>query len=224
VTAGSGNHEEGQRLSRLPPGRHGLPRDYVEQNQRERLAAGAIATVAERGYRDSTVTHIAAAASMSRRTFYGYFKTKEACFLDTFEILRSFLAETMAEAGDPRQSWPRRVRARIEALLAALSANPDLVRFSLIAPLAAGGEFAERYRVFLEQTLAGLTEGLPDSRGYREPSAGARDATAGALAALLVAKVEEGDGEELSELGPQLTELVLTPFIGRKRATAEAKR
>jgi AcrR family transcriptional regulator len=211
-------------LSRLPPGRHGLPREFVVQNQRERLVAGAIAAVAEKGFRDTTVTDIAAAASMSRRTFYGYFPSKEECFLDTYGILEEFLLEAMAEAGTAERSWPKQVRARIEALLEGFAANPDLVRFSLIGPPAAGGGFADRYRAFLERLIAGLTDGAPQGRGYREATPAARDATAGALAALLIAKVEAGEGEQLPEILPQVVELVLAPFIGRKRAIAEAKR
>jgi AcrR family transcriptional regulator len=224
--SGGAKGEEGDdgRLSRLPPGRHGLPREFVVQNQRERLAAGAIAAVAERGFRDATVTHIAEAAKMSRRTFYGYFADKEECFLDTFGVLEDFLREAMAEAGSPKASWPRRVRARTEVLLGAFAANPDLVRFSLIAPPVAGGEYAERYRSFLGDLVTSLSEGLPDSRGYRRPAPGALDATSGSIAALVTRKVSAGEGERLEEITPEVLETILAPFIGRKRAIAEARR
>jgi AcrR family transcriptional regulator len=201
-----------------------LPREYVVQNQRERLAAGAIASVAEKGYRDTTVTDIAAAASMSRRSFYGYFSSKEECFLDTYGILEDFLIEAMVEAGGSERSWPKQVRARIEALLAAFAANPNLVRFSLIAPPAAGAEFADRHRSFLERVVLGLTAGVPPTRGYSEASPGPRDALAGAVASLLILKVEAGEGERLPEILPDVLELVLAPFVGRKRAAAEATR
>ena len=36
-------------LGRLPPGRHGLSREFVTENQRNRLTAGMIAAVAEHG-------------------------------------------------------------------------------------------------------------------------------------------------------------------------------
>ena len=38
--------------------RHGLPRDFVVQNQRDRLAAGIIAAVSEFGYHETTITQI----------------------------------------------------------------------------------------------------------------------------------------------------------------------
>jgi AcrR family transcriptional regulator len=223
--SGAEGHDGGEeRLSRLPPGRHGLPREFVIQNQRERLTAGAIAAVAAKGYRDTTVTDIAAAANMSRRTFYGYFATKEECFTDTYTILEEFLLGAIAEAGEARSSWPRRVRARVEALLASFAANPDLVRFSLVAPPAAGGEFADRHRAFLGQIVDGLIADPPESRGYRRPSAAARDTAAGSLSSFVVTKVEAGEGERLVEILPRLLELVLAPVIGRKRAMGEARR
>lgn len=212
------------RLSRLPPGRHGLPREFVIQNQRERLVAGAIAAVAEKGYRDTTVTDIAAAASMSRRTFYGYFSSKEECFFDTYTVLEDFLVEAMAEAGASQRSWTKQVRARIEALLESFAANPDLVRFSLLAPPVAGGKFAERYRAFLGRLVDGLTEGLPETRGYKAATPVARETAAGSLASMLIAKVDAGEGEELAAIQPKVVELMLAPFIGRKRAMAEAGR
>ena len=48
---------------RLPPGRHGLPRAFVAENQRERLLNGVVEAVAEHGYNATTIGQISAAAS-----------------------------------------------------------------------------------------------------------------------------------------------------------------
>jgi len=209
-------------LPRLPPGRHGLPREFVIQNQRERLAAGLIAAVAERGYRATTISDIAAAAGVSRRTFYGYFKTKGECFADTYERVAAFLLETMAEASEGERGWNAKVRARLEALVGVLAANPDLVRFALAAPPAAGGEVAARYRDLLDRLLVAFREGRP--KNLRRPSEAAEHGIVGALAALLVEKVASGEGERLPDLLPDLVELVLTPYIGREPALKVAGR
>jgi len=63
-------HDYPPELSRLPPGRHGLPREFVVHNQRERLIAGLAEAVAEHGYSGTTIAHITAHAAVSRRTFY----------------------------------------------------------------------------------------------------------------------------------------------------------
>jgi len=218
---GAGSEPEG--LQRLPPGRHGLSRDFVAQNQRDRLAAGIIACVAERGYHETTITQIAEASGVSRRTFYGYFSSKEECFFAAYQLMGDHLAEALEEAADGEKRWPAKVRSQLGALLETFAANPNLVRFGLMAPPAAGGEFAERYRALLERLVAIVSEGHPSTRDSDRAEAAAM-ATAGGLAALLVSKVRAGEGEALPDLLPELMELLLTPYVGRKRAVAEARR
>lgn len=214
--------DEAGELQKLPPGRHGLPREFVTQNQRDRLIAGIIVSVAERGYHDTTISQIAAAAGVSRRTFYGYFSSKEECFLATFEMIEEHMVEVMTEAGGTEKGWPARVRAQLAAMLESFQENPNLVRFGLIAPPAAGGEFVEQYRAFLERLVGVVGDGRPASRS-RQPSEAAEFAMAGGLAALLVSRVNAGEGEHLVDLLPELVELVLTPYIGRERAVAAAR-
>jgi AcrR family transcriptional regulator len=211
---------EGEKLRRLPPGRHGLSREFVSQNQQERLVAGTIAAVAERGFRETTVTDISAAAGVSRRTFYSYFQTKEECYFATFDLLEEHLFAAIGEARAKGSSWTARVRARIAALLAVLGENPDLIRFALIAPPAAGGAIAERNRRLLERLVENLT-GSAQEEGTRSTAGEVqREAMAGSISAVLAAKVSGGD--RIEESLPDLLELVLAPFIGRRRAMAAA--
>jgi AcrR family transcriptional regulator len=219
----SGTDEDGK-LRRLPPGRHGLSREFVTRNQRERLVAGTIAAVAEHGYRDTSVTQIAGAAGVSRRTFYGYFSTKEDCFFATYDLFEGHLLEALRESGGKARSWSAKVRARVTTLLDFLAANPDLVRFSVLAPPIAGGEIAERGRDFLAALVDQLTEDHPDPRGRPQVIALEIEAMQGSIASILAGAVQTGDGEALPEAAPQLVELVLAPFIGRRRAAGEAQK
>lgn len=214
---------EGEKLHRLPPGRHGLSREFVAQNQRERLIAGSVAAVAGRGFREATVTDISAAAGVSRRTFYTYFQTKEECFLATFDLLEEHLFAAIAASSPARRSWTEQVRARIAALLDVLGENPDLVRFALVAPPAAGGPVMARSRGLLEGLAEALAADAPEGRGYSKPTEVEREATAGALAAVLASRVEDGDSQLAAAL-PELVELVLAPFVGRRRAATAAEK
>lgn len=210
-------------LSRLPPGRHGLPRSFVEQNQRGRLIAGTIAAVAERGYHETTITDISAAAGVSRRTFYAYFPGKPECFDAAFADLAAFLESSLRDAAAEQDDWPRQLRAQLTALLASLAANPDLARFALIAAPAAGGEPAARYRDLLGRLFATLTAGKPAPPQVREPSRAVADGLLGGLVALIVAEVKEGRGEQLPQLVPGLLELFLAPYYGREEAVRLAR-
>lgn len=217
----SAEDEAAARLARLPPGRHGLSRDFVTQNQRERLVAGMIAAIAEKGYRDTTVTDISAAAGVSRRTFYGYFSSKEDCYLATYEVVAKYLAEASRAGGKGQQSWGRRVRAEIEGAMEFFSGNPDLVRFYLQTPPRAGDAIAARYRRGAERVLAQLGDGVPTKA--KKPNPDVLNAISGGMAALIVRKVEAGEGDRLVELVPDLTEIFLAPFLGRAQAAKIAR-
>ncbi|HSR95056.1 MAG TPA: TetR/AcrR family transcriptional regulator [Solirubrobacterales bacterium] len=211
-------------LARLPPGRHGLSREFVAKNQRDRLTAGMIAAVAEHGFHKATITQIAAAAGVSRRTFYGYFSSKEECFFDTFGQVADHLEAAMTSAGEGEAEWPAQIRAQLTAMLETFAANPDLARFALIAPANAGGEIAARYRKLLERLFAILTEAKPPPPATSEPSRAVADGIVGGIVALVVRKVKAGEGEELVELAPDLLELFLTPYYGQEEAVRLSRR
>lgn len=209
-------------LPRLPPGRHGLAREFVVKNQRDRLTAGIIAVVAEHGYHDATVAQICAAAGVSRRTFYSYFSSKRECYLRAFDLIGEYLAEALADAAAGEDLWPDQVCARLEAMLAIFAANPDLVRFAMIAPLRAGEDIVDRQGVALERILAALTDGRPQDGDGHRPSPVIEQAVMGGMAGLITRKVEAGEGERLPELLPDLVELFLIPYIGREAAARTA--
>src|SRR3954451_3266451 len=146
--------EQSPGLPRLPPGRHGLPRDFVVQNQRDRLTAGIIAAVSEFGYHETTITQIAAAAGVSRRTFYGYFNSKEECFFATFDQIADHLCDAAREAAADQDGWPAQVAAKFAAALDVFSTNPQLASFTLVAPPRAGGDVTAYYRRALDGALA----------------------------------------------------------------------
>jgi AcrR family transcriptional regulator len=209
-------------LPRLPPGRHGLPRDFVAQNQRDRLTAGIIAAVAEFGYHETTITQIAAAAGVSRRTFYGYFNSKEECFFATFDQIADHVCNAAREAAAGKDEWPAQVASKIAAALEVFATNPQLARFTLAAPTRAGGDVTAYYRRALDGALAELTDGLPGGTEAQRPSPAVRQSLIGGAVALIVQKLEAGEGERIRDLLPDLVELFLAPFIGRAAAVRAA--
>lgn len=85
-------------------------RERKKEKIRERLAAEALRLFEERGYQDTTIEEIAAAAEVSRRTFFRYFPTKEAVlFPDRERRLEAFRAhlDPSAAGGDPLQAVRR---------------------------------------------------------------------------------------------------------------------
>ena len=220
-TGGAADESSGA-LPRLPPGRHGLPREFVVRNQRDRIAAGIIATVAEFGYHEATVTRIVEAAGVSSRTFYTYFSTKDECYLDTFDLIAEHLAAEMNAAAEAAEvGWPQTVEVRLLAMLEALADNPDLVLFCFVS-LGTEGSAVSRHRRWMEEMLALLIAEIPASVSAADLSPAAEQSVVGGLSALLVREVRSGRGKDLVALLPSLVELVLTPYLGREAAAQAA--
>lgn len=206
--------------ARLPPGRHGLPRTYVAENQRERLLNGVVEAVAEHGYEATTIARIVEAAKISRRTFYEYFSGKEDCFLAAYAMVDAHVRDSMLAVPGASEPWPNRVRARLAALLDVLARDPAVARFYLVEPLAAGGEVAARYRDAMQL----LAETLPPEPEPPGLDIEVRDqALIGGVATLIVRRLNAGAADRLPELLPDLVELVLAPYLGRQEAQRLAR-
>ena len=207
-----------EELGPLPAGRHGLTREQVVLNQRERLIGGLAEAVAEHGYNAVTITHITKAAQVSRRAFYENFENKEDCFLAAFEIVVSHLRDLVTEAVEPIDDWPHEVIAAFRALLGFLAKEPDLARLCLVESLTAGPVVAERFR----QTIYGFIPLLERGRQERHSDRPLPDSTEssliGALASMASRSILAGDAAHLDRLLPDWVDFVLTPYLGPDEA------
>ena len=74
-----------------------MPRDEADRNQRERLFAAMVATVAEKGYEATTVADLVELSGVSRSAFYRHFEDKQECFLTAAEALIEPTLEIMVQ-------------------------------------------------------------------------------------------------------------------------------
>jgi len=197
---------------RLPAGRHGLPREFIERNQRERILTALVDVVAEHGYNGTTVAKITKAAGVSRRTFYEHFSDKEACFLGAYEMVAEHVVESMRAAGASFDDWPRQVRAALATMLRFFAAEPELARLAMIEPAAAGGEIAARHRETLRRFAEILRQGRPQPAGGRVLPEVTEETLVGGIASLIVREIAAGRAAQLEQLLDDLTELVEAPY------------
>ena len=80
-------------LAKKPAGRHGTPSEVAQQNQRERLLAGAVKAVEERGFAKVAVADIIRHAGVYRQLFYDNFANKEECIEAAFDAPLESLIE-----------------------------------------------------------------------------------------------------------------------------------
>jgi AcrR family transcriptional regulator len=212
-------------LARLPPGRHGLPREFVARNQRERLIAGLAEAVAENGYAGTTIAHITRHAAVSRRTFYEHFSSKDECFVAAYDTVMAELRQRVDEAFNQEDEWPQAVQAGIAAMLDFLTAEPHLARLSMVEALVAGPVVIERY----DAAIQGLVPYFRAGRKGRSAkvlaglSPSTEEALVGGMVSLISRRIFAGRTDELESLLPDLVEFALTPYLGSAEAAKVAR-
>jgi AcrR family transcriptional regulator len=209
----------------LPPGRHGLPREFVIGNQRQRILAAVAEAVSEVGYAAMTVEDIIKAAGVSRRTFYEHFKSKEEAFLVSYEDISAQLMDAVIAAFNRSDSFVTRVEDCMHAFLSLLAAQPEYANMCIVEVLVAGPTAIERrnavMRQFTELIEKGAAQELPKPG---RPPALTSETLVGGIHEVIYSRVLRGETAELPTLLPDLTFSVLLPYMGRDVATAHYRK
>jgi len=214
------------REKKLPPGR-GTPREEAERNQRERLFAAIVATVAEKGYEATTVADLVKLSGVSRSAFYKHYDDKQACFLAAIEAMVEPALQRVA--GD--ESAPpgiERARRAFESLIELIVAQPAASKMCIVEIYAAGPEGAallDRSMDSVTALAAQLLEQVPERQGL--PKELVR-ALVGGIQKVIHKRLYRGQEEELLELVPQLWEWLFSypvppgPLRATRRRTVKA--
>jgi len=186
----------------LRPGR-GTPREEAERNQRERLFAATVATVAAKGYEATTVADLVNLSGVSRSAFYRHFADKEECFLTAAdELIRPSLE--VVEKAESAPTGEERTKQALEAFLKLLAAQPAAAKMSFVEIYAAGPEgvaVVDRTMDAFEKFVTGLFDQIPERQGM--PAQMVR-AMIGGLQKVIHKRLYRDEEGELVELAPQI--------------------
>jgi AcrR family transcriptional regulator len=207
--------------TKLPSGRHGLPRDVVIRSQRERMVEAMIQVVAEQGFAETTVADIISTAGVSRATFYEQFADKEDCFVAAYATVMDRMLAFVAEgfASDDSGDWIERLRGGIRSLLRYLALNPVAVRVGIVEGFGAGARARDRYQQAVSAFFPFLDAGrelIEDSE--RVPGETSR-VIVGGISALIFNEASAGNSQGLPELLPEMIYLAVVPYMGHDAAT-----
>jgi len=207
-----------ERLATMPPGRHLVPRDFVSQNQRERMLLATAELVAERGYQKTTIELIAKTARVALVTFYEHFASKEECFLVAFDESVAAATEVFDELLDSEQPWPEQIASGLEIFLEMVVTEQARARLCIVESQAAGTASLARYQAMLEGVAPKLREGREfNPRASRLPD-GLEVAIVGGLAWLIHQRLVADQVDDLKALLPEMLQITLTPYIGEVEA------
>jgi len=190
------------REKKLRPGR-GTPREEAGRNQRERLFAAMVATVAEKGYEATTVADLVELSGVSRSAFYRHYDDKQACFLAAIEAMVEPTLERLR--GD--ESVPpglERARRAFEVLIETIVDQPAAAKMCVVEIYAAGpagAALVDRVMDSVTTLAAGLLEQVPDRKGLPVELV---HAIVGGIQKVVHKRLYRGKEEELLELTPQL--------------------
>jgi AcrR family transcriptional regulator len=123
---------------RLPRGTHGLTREQVQANQRERIMTAMVDLVGEKGYGATSVREVAKRAGVSRKAFYELFANKQECFLATYDALVAEGLDRVSAAARDAGGLKDELGLGLGALFQRSIETPSIQRLVLLEVAAVG--------------------------------------------------------------------------------------
>lgn len=133
---------------------------------RRRLLDGLADSIADRGYRASTVADVVRNAKTSKRTFYDEFSSKEECFVELLRANNEDLIAHITAAVDAEASPDGQVRAAVGAYVEHIESRPA-VTLSWIREAPALGDLARPLNRRAMQDLTDMLVDISSSPGFR---------------------------------------------------------
>ncbi len=188
------------------------------RDQHERILRGFASAVAKHGFPAAGIPQVTAEAGISNATFYKHFENKEDALLATLDLSGAQLVAATVPAARREEDWPEALRRGIEGFCGYLASEPAIAKLRTVEVYAAGPvALMHRDRAW-KQILGEL---IPEEA--RGPERGlVLEASSGAVYGLLYEEVRRGELENLRDLPPLLTYIMLTPLIGVEEAARVA--
>lgn len=183
---------------------------------RRRLLDGLAASIADKGYRTTTVADIVRRARTSRRTFYEHFAGKEACFAALITDANAEMIRQISAAVDQSAPWERQVRQAVEAWIACSESEPALM-VSWIRDVPSLGEAGRRLQRDVMEPFIDTIQAFCDTPQWRAAGAGPVSRLqvimlVGGLRELTATTVEDGGRiGEVTEVAVQASIALLAP-------------
>lgn len=173
---------------------------------------------AEKGYEATKIADLVKRAGVARKTLYDNFDGKEEVFLAAFDAAVEEVSERIAGAVGPidTDNWQQRIEAALGALLEWVAEKPALARLCLIESVSATPAASRRYDETVQRCVDALRGGAPGGVGLPETT---EETLVGGIAWILHQRIRRGGAERASDLWPELTDFVLSPYQGVANST-----
>jgi AcrR family transcriptional regulator len=197
----------------------------VESSSREdseRLTDALTRIAAESGYPSVDIEQISASAGLPVDAFHQHFPNKDQCLLLAYDRFFADMLEHVEEAFEGTSDWIDKVKITIEAGFDYLVELEPVARLFVVDAMRTGAAGLERRCASIDSVALQLKHGrllYPASVDY--PDAMERTLVAGVVMIAMTHLLSE-DADSLPSIAPEAVELVLTPYIGARRARSIA--
>jgi AcrR family transcriptional regulator len=198
-----------------------LPREFVAGHKRRRMMDAIAELTAEQGYEATKIADIVRRAAVARKTLYDNFDGKEDLFLSAVDATLGEMRVTVEEACERTDSPEDQVVAGLEALLEFIAANPASTRMCMVESISATRSSARLYDAGMRDFVHLLRDCALDSSDLPETI---EESLVGGVAWIIQQQIRRGDAERMGELLPELSQFVLSPYLGVGKRAETARR
>jgi AcrR family transcriptional regulator len=179
-----------------------------KEKTKQDILAAARKVLAEKGYHDAKIIDIAAAADIGVGTFYLYYPTKDALFLELVEETARFLKAEIEQARSTVTGAVEKMRAANQAFFRFAEDNRDLLKIVF----GHGNTFNELlrrvYAMFVADAADRVSEGVDHAEFRPLPPLVVANALVGMFAQVVSWWIEQ-EGPPAKTMAEMMTDFVL---------------
>jgi AcrR family transcriptional regulator len=199
-----------------------LPREFVAGHKRRRMMDAIAELTADQGYEATKIADIVRKAAVARKTLYDNFDGKEDLFLSAVDATMGEMRAAVEEACERTDSPEEQIVAGLEALLEFVAEHPAATRMCMVESISATRSSARLYDAGMRDFVQLLRNSGLDGSDLPETI---EESLVGGVAWIVQQQIRRGEGERAGELLPELSQFVLSPYlgVGKPRETARRK-
>jgi AcrR family transcriptional regulator len=188
-----------------------LPREFVASHKRRRMIDAIAELTAENGYEATKIADIVRRAAVARKTLYDNFDGKEDLFLSAVNASFMEMREAIEAACEEAESSEGAIVAGLEAVLDYVAEHPAAAKMCMLEAISATPSSARLYDVGVRDCVNLLRAHAPADANL---PATIEESLVGGVAWILQLKIRRGEAEQAPELLPELSQFVLSPYLG----------
>ncbi len=187
---------------------------HSRRHHRRRLLEALAVCVARQGYAQTTIADIAAAAHVSKRTFYEHFEDKQACMIALYESASEASRRQLGLDDAEGLVWAEQVERAVRRYFSHLATRPLLMRALFMEVLSLGPDGLRARRANLD-ALAEAIQHSAATQGVTLPAAEAA-ALIGMLSEWILLAIEQDRVAALPDDAPAVAAMLRAAILGRR--------